>query len=135
MTLNYFKKVLKLALLIYSTVIIVTTIFWSLNYSDYTNYKGDEFIYFAEYLFLMTFGLYSTLLILIRKSIYFFLLLLPFLTFITSVIIGLFILFCFSLEGTPSQTIYIYSIVYSFTNIFSIVFWSLKYMKKKQQPT
>ena len=129
MTNQLIKKAFKYDISCYFSIVIMATLFWAKNYSRYTRVKGDDFFFLAEYLLVLTLIFYAIQILFIRRLKYLILLLVPFLTIITSIILGLGVFTISSMGGTPSQTIYVYSIIYCLTNIL-FSFYTLSSLTK-----
>ena len=115
-------RTLKYDCTIYFLLVLLSAIYWANNFSKFTTYKGDEFFFFAEYLLGLTMLFYLIQIISARRLKYLLLLIFPLLTTLTSVILGLGVLALTSMNGTPSETIYVYGFVYSLTNILLMLF-------------
>jgi hypothetical protein len=110
-------------LAIYFLVVLLSTVFWANQFSTFTQNKGDEFFFFAGYLLFVTILFFLIQIFSGRKLRSIALLLIPFVSVITSIILGLGVLSTTSMTGTPTQIIYIYSLVYSLTNILLSIFF------------
>lgn len=122
MTQQAIKKAFSYSISCYVLIVIALTIYWVNNYSKYARFKGDDSIIFAEYLLILTVIFYLIQLAFIRQIKYLLLLIVPFFTMLTSIILGLGVMTILAIEETPRQTICIYSIVYSLTNILFSLF-------------
>ncbi len=127
MRLNLFLYIL----VSYLILVIVSTIYWANNFSSYTNYKGDEFFFYAEFLYCLTTLLFIVQILLMKVKRLLLLLFVPLLTILISVLLGFIFLHISAMNGTPSETIYIYSSVYSFINILILILTYKSSLKKK----
>ena len=130
MKLNLFLSIL----VIYLILVIASTIYWANNFSSYTNYKGDEFFFYLEFLYCLTTFLFLLQILLMKVKRLLLLLFVPLLSILISVLLGFFFLFVTSMNGTPSETIYIYSSIYSFINILILILAYKSSLKRKGQP-
>ncbi len=128
MKLNLFLSIL----VIYLILVIASTIYWGNNFSSYTNYKGDEFFFYLEFLYCLTTFLFLLQILLMKVKRLLLLLFVPLLTILISVLLGLLFLFVSSMNGTPSETIYIYSSVYSSLNILILILAYKSSLKQKK---
>jgi hypothetical protein len=126
------KKVFIYNIAAYILFAIASTIYWAKYYTIYTRYKGDEFIFFAEYLAGLTIIFYLVQLFFTAEKKYYAILFTPFLTIFTSLILGLGVLCVVSMSGTASRMIYVYGFVYSLTNILFSVFIFARYRMTRQ---
>jgi hypothetical protein len=134
MTRSVVKKAFSYDIGTYVLIVIVSTIYWAKNFKIYSKYKGDDFFYFAVYLLVLTIAFYLIQLFYIRQLKYLIILLVPFLTILTSIILGFGILFISSMGGTPIQTIYIYGVVYALTNILFTIYLATQLTTKTKTP-
>jgi hypothetical protein len=110
-------------LAIYFLIVLVSTVFWANQFSTFSHYKGDEFFFLVVYLLVVTILLFSIQIFIIKQLRTIVLLLIPFASVITSIILGLGVLSMTSMSGTPTQIIYVYSLVYSLTNMLVSIFF------------
>ncbi len=116
----------------YLILVIVSTVYWASNFSSYTKYKGDEFFYYAEFLYFLTTFMFLVQILLMKVKRLLLLLFVPLLTILVSVAVGLIFLFISSMNGTPGETIYIYSSVYSFINTLILILAYRSSLKEKR---
>ena len=128
MKLNLFLSIL----LSYLLLVIAATIYWANNFSLYTKYKGDEFFSYAEFLYFFTTFFFLIQILLMKVKRLLLLLFVPLLTILISVLLGFVFLFISSMNGTPSETIYIYSSVYSSMNILILMLAYKSSLKQKR---
>ena len=128
MKLNLFLSIL----ITYLILVIISTIYWANNFSSYARYKGDKFFFYAEFLYCLTTFLFLVQILLMKVKRLLLLLIVPLLTILISGLLGFILLFVSSMNGTPSETIYIYSSVYSFINILILILAYKSSLKQKK---
>jgi hypothetical protein len=107
----------------YVIVVLVFAIFYTANLTRFVNSKGDDFFDSVEILLILTYAFYAVLYIAVfRKGIIFFLLI-PLGQVVVSFFLGILIMLIFHIAGTPVQTVYIYSLTYSYMAIGAVVYW------------
>jgi hypothetical protein len=121
-----------ITLIIYCALAIGPTLYWANNFSRFTRYKGDEFFYLLEYLLGLTVLYYIIQLICLREMKWLKALVVPLVIVISSVLVVFLLLFITPLVATPSETIYIYGIVYSLTNVLLSASTILKVAKRQK---
>jgi len=102
---------------IYALLTLVLTVYWAYNWQKYVYIKGDEFFFFVEYLLALTIAFHLSQIILIRRLKYLMLLLVPFATIFSTLILGMFFLAVSGMGDTATLNLYIYGIIYAVTNI------------------
>ena len=102
---------------IYALLTLVLTVYWAYNWQKYVYIKGDEFFFFVEYLLALTIAFHLSQIILIRRLKYLMLLLVPFATIFSTLILGMFFLAVSGTSDTATLNLYIYGIIYAVTNI------------------
>lgn len=107
---------------VYLLSVLIVTFYWARHWSIYTHYKGDELFFLAEYLLAGGFLFYLLQIIFIKQLKYLTLILIPFGTVFTTFILGMLFLAISGIAGTTTQTIYVYGIIYGFTNIILTIF-------------
>lgn len=106
-------KKLIFSAIIYLTIIIAFAILFSMNLAAFVHIKGDEFFYTMYFLIGLTYIFSVYWYFGIFKKSFLLFILFPLVNSLVSVIGGFMILYLFSIGGTPTQIIYIYSLTYS----------------------
>jgi hypothetical protein len=124
-------KKLILSAIIYLSIVIAFAFLFSKNLVAFVHIKGDEFFYTMYFLVGLTylfctywyFGVF-------KKSLLFFILF-PVINILVSVIGGFIIFNMFSIDGTPTQIIYILSLTYSSIAILALLILFNRIRKNK----
>ena len=111
---------------IYGLLTLVLTVYWAYNWQKYVHIKGDEFFFFVEYLLALTIAFHLSQIILIRQLKYLMLLLAPFATIFSTLILGMFFLAVSGMGDTATLNLYIYGIIYAVTNIIVSVLIAIR---------
>lgn len=112
--------------IIYVLVTVGFSFYWVSNFSKFTKYKGDEFIFFAEIIFIPTYFYFLLLQVTIKKISIAFIITIPLLISIATFVIGLFLLYLTRLSGIPKHYILIYGGLYTFLTLIAVLkFWRL----------
>src|ERR1700722_7493491 len=110
------KKRLFYSSIVYLSIILAFEIYFASNLTVYVHYKGDEFFYSLYFLLLITYIFYLFLYFAVfDKSLLHFILFLlsPLLISVIALFVG-FIIMTLFFQGTPAETIYIYSFTYGY---------------------
>ena len=111
---------------IYALLTLVLTVYWANNWQKFVHIKGDEFFFFVEYLLALTIAFHLSQIILIRRLKYLMLLLVPFATIFSTLILGMFFLAVSGMGDTATLNLYIYGIIYAMTNIIVSVLIAIR---------
>ena len=111
---------------IYALLTLVLTVYWANNWQKFVHIKGDEFFFFVEYLLALTIAFHLSQIILIRQLKYLMLLLAPFATIFSTLILGMFFLAVSGMGDTATLNLYIYGIIYAVTNIIVSVLIAIR---------
>lgn len=121
---------LKVIFLLYCIVTVCFTLYYSENFTDFTKYKGDEYIYYfgvvtgVTYFFIIlsqTFGAKTNLANLIFV---------PLVILLLGIVIDMALLLFTTLEGTPKQTFYLHTAIHVLLSyLFGWLLWR-KHLKE-----
>lgn len=116
--------------LFYCLTAIVFTLYYSERFTEFTTYKGDEYLYFFGFIipatYLLFFGIhFTTAKINIANTLF-----APLLILFIGIASGLAVLLLTPLEGTPRVTFYVYTSIHLiFTYFFIRVLWRKQFHK------
>jgi len=111
---------------IYALLTLVLTVYWANNWQKFVHIKGDEFFFFVECLLALTILCYLPQIIFTRQVKYLMLLLVPFATIFSTLILGMFFLAVSGMGDTATLNLYIYGIIYAVTNIIVSVLIAIR---------
>jgi len=98
--------------IIYGLTVVGFSIYWAINFTRYTTYKGDEFFMLVGFLLVLTYLFYLTIQFTVKRINFLLALLIPVMTCVVAFCIGIFILMVTRLSGIPRQYILIYGLAY-----------------------
>ena len=110
--------------IIYGLTVVGFCIYWATNFTRHTTYKGDEFFMLVQFLFVLTYLLYLTIQLSVKRINYLFAFSIPIMTCIAAVCVGVFFLLATQLSGIPRHYILTYGILYGLINLLAVYrFW------------
>jgi hypothetical protein len=113
----YGSKNLGSSIMFYGIVTLLITILWAMRFLNSTKSKDMDFIFFAGCLLIVTFFFFLRIFLASARRRLLLSVLIPCLTVISSMLIGVIFLMIASLRGTPMEMILVYGVVYLLTNI------------------
>jgi hypothetical protein len=116
------SSLLKIYILAYLLLSIMFAVYWGDNFTKFVHYKGDDLIVCVKVMVVLTYVLFILLQLSVKKVNLLILLFLPVTLAVVSFIIGLIVFLVTNIPGTPSQTTFIYSIVYAIVASASSMF-------------
>ena len=125
----YDSKNLGSSIVFYGIATMVFTILWAMRFLNSTKSKDIDFIFFAGCLLIVTFFFYRRVFLTSARRRLLLSVLMPCLTVISSMLIGVIFLMIASLRGTPMEMILVYGVVYLLTNILVSISMPLRYRK------
>lgn len=106
--------------IIYGLIALTFCIYWAINFTRYTTYKGEEFFMLAQFLLALTYLLFLTIHLTVKRINFLFALSIPIMSCIAAFCIGVFILMMTHLSGIPRHYILIYGLLYELITLFAI---------------
>jgi hypothetical protein len=113
---------------VYVIITIGFTVYWANNFGEFVKFKGDEFFIFLGFVLGLTYLFLFSLRFTDKKINLFLILLFPLGVAIASFFLGLLFFLISNIAGTPSQTIYIYSGIYTAVTLLLIFYNRKKYI-------
>lgn len=97
---------------LYCLCAIVFTLYYSEHFTDFTKYKGDEYMYFFGFMVPSTYFILFLIHFSVAKINIANMLFAPLLILFIGIFTGLAVLLLTQLEGTPTETFYVYTSIH-----------------------
>jgi hypothetical protein len=108
--------------LLYCICAIVFTLYYSAHFTDFSTYKGDEYIYYFGFIILLTYILFFIIHFFAAKINIANTIFAPLLILFIAIAACLAVLLLSSLEGTPRETFYVYTSIHTVVTYLLIKF-------------
>ncbi len=121
---------LKVLFLLYCLVIVCFTLYYSGNFTDFTRFKGDEYVYYFGFISVISYSFIFLVHAVVAKINLANLLFVPVVILFLGIVIGVTFFLITSLEGTPRQTFYVHTFIHVLLSyLFGLLLWK-KHLKE-----
>ena len=109
---------------VYAVIVIAFCIYWAINFTRHTTYKGDEFFMLVQALLAPTYLFYLTTQFFVGRINFMLLLITPLLTCVAAFCVGMIFFLVTGLGGVPRQYILVYGLLYGLISLLAAYrFW------------
>ena len=121
------KRLLLIYCITYAALLIAVTIYWAVNFSKYSRYKGDEFFTISEVAFIYSYIFFIIIQLTLKKIKLGLLMFLPVIIYMLTFVLGFVFMSLSGMDGIPKQYISIFGIFYCLLSILAAyMFWGRK---------